>query len=295
MKKIIPLFLALAVTLVLSSISSFAATSAIPDTIKNTETGGAYTASYNSQNKILTYQSSGKLNSEGSLMDGNYGGAVGAGLVYKNNVSPKTQNEILAYNDEAVYMSMSDIAQSGKVKTIQIEDNEVTENGDQSTTIFEYTFTRNNKGQVTSCECGGDCLLNGESAGWVPSGRSYEFTYDNKGDLKSISREGRMMPYTTTTFNFSNGKLSKLVDKDYDGEVTSSEKVSTDSAGRPTKANNYKFTYDANGHLTSVTSEYSKTQLTYNANGNLESAQYSYTEANKVYTSPVDSYTYKTL
>lgn len=295
MKKIISLLLAIAMTLVLSCVSAFAATTEVPDTIKNTETGGTYTASYNSQNKILTYKSSGELDLEGSLMDGNYGGAVGAGLVYKNSVSPKTQNEIIAYNDEAVYMSMSDIAQTGKVKTIRIEDNEVTENGDQSTTLFEYTFTRNKKGQVTSCECGGDCLLNGESAGWVPSGRSYDFTYDNKGDLKTISREGRMMPYTTTSFNFSNGKLSKLVDKDYDGKVNSSSKVTTDNSGRPTKANNYKFTYDANGHLTSVTGEINKTQLTYNADGNLESAQYSYTEANKVYTSPVDTYTYKTL
>lgn len=282
MKKMFSTIIAIMLALCLNAIPVFAATYRIPEDIQNVDTGGKYTVSYNASNKKLTYKSSGSVTGqEGNILGTSYGGAVAAGLLYKNSVSQKTQNEMIAYNEDALYMAMSDIVRSGKVNTIRVESTTQTE-----TLIFEYNFKRNKNGQVVSCECAGDSLINGESSGWVPSGRYYDFAYDSNGDLKSVSKEGRMMPLTTTTFNFSNGKLTKLVNKsEIDG--SSSMKVTVNSAGHPTNIGDTAFTYDSNGRLASVKGEFYTTKLNYDNNGDLLKASVSYQEAKTTYTTTV--------
>lgn len=293
MKKILSAVLALMLTIIFCCLPVFAAGYQFPNTMQTRETGGRYSTSYNPKTKTLTYKSIGAISGiEENILNQIHGGNVAAGLMYKNNVSQKTQNEMIAYNDEVLYIAMSDIVRSGKVKTISIES--TTQTGDNTdTTIFEYEFERNKKGQVIYCGCEGDHYINGNYNNSMV-GSEYEFSYDANGDLKSVSREGRGMSLNTATFAFKNGKLLKIIYKS-DAKIHSkSVPVETDEIGHPVQVNNTIYTYDQNGRLSSIKSDNEKTITHYNANGDLESVKYTSSSEVTPDTTTV-LYTYGTL
>lgn len=302
MKKILSVVLALMLTIIFCCLPVFAAEYQFPNTMKTSKTEGQYSASYDPKTKTLTYKSIGAISGiEENILNQIHGGNVAAGLMYKNSVNQKTQNEMIAYNDEVLYIAMSDIVRSGKVKTISIES--TTQTGDSTdTTIFEYDFERNKKGQVIYCGCEGDHYINGNYNTSL-GGREYEFSYDANGDLKSVFRKnGREMGDTIATFIFQNGKLSKISYKSNRDFKNSNHMVNenkyifnkdvivkTDESGRPIQISKnisldfrknaynstyFNYTYDQNGRLASIKSDNDETITHYNANGDLESVTY---------------------
>lgn len=259
MKKVFSAILALLVMCSFTCFPAFAQTLNIPGVVVDQTNNVKYTATYNTRKKILTYttpEDSRFVNSDG---ESEYDGYTASemilfALAQQSSVSQKTKNAALAYNHYSIWLAMSDIVRSGKVKEIIIKTPKGTNyNGEKLTLIFDYEFTLNKKSQVTKCSYGAYV----DNSGMGGSGGDFTLSYDSNGDLKSVYDELAHSPEHTTTFGYSNGKLNKLnVKTDYDKSTT---QIVTDGVGRPTQLkgdSSIFYSYDPNGRINSYKIDY---------------------------------------
>lgn len=306
MKKVFSAILALLVMCSFTCFPAFAQTLSIPGVVVDETNGVTYTATYDAKNKTLTYttpEDARFINDEGySEYNPNaVSEMILLALAQPSSASQKTKNAVLAYADfhYAPNLSISDLVRSGKVKKITINTPMGTnhDTGKKLTRIYEYEFKLNKSNQVTGCY-GGSYT---DNSGLSGSGGEYIFSYDSNGDLKSIYDELAHTPDHTTTFGYSNGKLNKLNIKS-DVEGNSSQKVTTDSSGRPTKIKSSydiaNYTYDSNGRIKSYKTgeeDYATTVVfNYNSLGQVESIDYTQVYEGKTTTTHF-TFTYQTL
>lgn len=263
MKKTVSVVLALVLVLSLGCLPAWAASSVqVPWTVTDQTNGVTYTASYNASKKTLTYKTpldTRFINSDGySEYDSSTpSNAIIRALSQRSLASAKTMNEVLAFGDRfgALNLAFSEAVQSGKINKIRIETPEGNFGYDDKmvTHIYEYSFKKNSKNQVTTCDI--DTWEDNTMMGG--NGAVLNLKYDSNGELKSIYDQYAHTPDHTTTFGYSNGKLSKLIVKSEVGG-NHNDKVTTDSFGRPTKVNQeyntLSLTYDSNGKVKSYRS-----------------------------------------
>lgn len=306
MKKVFSAILALLVMCSFTCFPAFAQTLSIPGVVVDQTNGVTYTATYDSKAKSLTYTTAEdpRFFNDENIYDydsDTVSEMILLALSQPSSASQKTKNAVLAYADYhyAPNLSISDLVRSGKVKKITINTplgtNQYT--GKKLTRIYEYEFKLNKSNQVIECYGGSET----DNSGLSGSGGEYTFSYDSNGDLKSIHDELAHTPEHTTTFGYSNGKLNKLNIKS-DVEGNSSQKVTTDSLGRPTKIKSSydtaTYTYDSNGRVKSYKTgddDYSNTvAFNYNSLGQIESIDHTKVSEGKTTTTHF-TFTYQTL
>lgn len=307
MKKTNSVVLALIMVLSLGCLPVWAASSVqVPWTVTDQTNGVTYTASYNASKKTLTY----KTPLDTRFID-NHGyseydsstpsNAIIRALSQRSQASARTLNEVLAFGDRfgALDLAFSEAVQSGKVNKVRIETPEGNFGYDNKmvTHIYEYSFKKNSKNQVTTCDI--DTWEDNTMMGG--NGATLNLKYDSNGGLKSIYDQYAHTPEHTTTFSYSNGKLNKLIVKSEVGG-NHNDKVTTDNFGRPTKVTQedtaLSFTYDANGKVKSYTNKYngSSDTITFNnnSNGYPESIVYLTVTPNGYFTTQI-AFSYQTI
>lgn len=268
MKKVFSAILALLVMCSFTCFPAFAQTLSIPGVVVDQTNGVKYTATYSTSKKTLTYTTP----SDSRFLDSDgyseYDGYTASDMIIfalgqQSSVSQKTKNAILAYNHYTLWVAMSDLVRSGKVKEIIIKTpmGKDDYSGKKLTLIYDYEFTLNKKNQVTACSYSSYV----ENSALGGSGGEFTLSYDSNGDLKSVYDLLAHTPEHTTTFGYSNGKLNKLNEKtDYE---KSTIKIVTDEAGRPTQIkddNTILYAYDSNGRINSYKIDYGENINGYN-------------------------------
>lgn len=254
MKRTISLVLAL--ILALSSLSllmvgSSAAGNYIPNKITFSEPQGSFTGTYNSDSKTLTFSSNGNMD---------------AGYAFPwlalADVSTNNKNIMLMRPDDETKFAMANVVRNGKVDHIRVNVTIDAKNNSK----YTFDFTRNGKGQTTKVSTGYIIYHNGAAETSAPNRGTYTYTYNDKGDVSTITYEDKDGVQKTTYFYNRSGILTHT-EWTYDG-TTITDPVKTDSKGRVTEYDGYDFKYNSDGLVTKL---YDYT-FTYNEKGCMATA-----------------------